>query len=177
MEGAGALQLPEILSWFIEENEGFPNNSRLPVLLYTSALPFKGKDSSNDVDYLFRQNGWEDTWIDGVHDYHHYHSTAHEVLGIGEGSARIQLGGPFGVVFKVRKGDVLFIPAGVAHKCIIATEDFKCVGAYPKGQKYDMNFGKSDERPDADRNIKAVPLPGTDPVFGRSGPLLENWKH
>ena len=176
MEGAAALQLPEILSWFIEENEDFPNNSKLPVLLYTSALPFTGKDSTKDVEYLFRKNGWQGTWADGVHDYHHYHSTAHEVLGIGEGSARLQLGGPFGVIFKVRKGDVLFIPAGVAHKCIISTEDFKCVGAYPKGQDYDMNFGKPGEKHEAEKNIKLVPLPETDPVFGLSGPLLEHWK-
>lgn len=175
MEGASA-QLPGTLSWFIEENEGFPNNSKLPVLLYSAALPFTGKDSPRDIEYLFKSNGWEGTWTDGVYDYHHYHSTAHEVIGVSTGTARIQLGGPFGMVFKVCKGDVLFIPAGVAHKCIIASEDFKCVGAYPKGLEYDMKYGKTDERPEADKNIKAVPLPTTDPVFGTDGPLLMYWK-
>ena len=73
-------------------------------------------------------------------------------------------------------GDVIIIPAGVAHKNIDQSPDFKVVGAYPKGQTWDMNYGKSDERPLADERIKKVPLPMHDPVFGKTGPLMRLWQ-
>ncbi|MGD8650012.1 MAG: hypothetical protein PVJ77_25990, partial [Desulfobacterales bacterium] len=74
-----------------------------------------------------------------------------------------------------RAGDVIIIPAGVAHKNLNQSLDFRCVGAYPAGQSPDMQYGKPSERPSADQNIRSVPLPETDPVFGKKGPLLEIW--
>jgi uncharacterized protein YjlB len=50
------------------------------------------------------------------------------------------------------------------------------VGAYPAGQNWDMNYGRPDERPAADKNIHAVGIAKTDPVYGLSGPLLKHWK-
>jgi uncharacterized protein YjlB len=55
-------------------------------------------------------------------------------------------------------------------------DDVICVGGYPDGREYDMNYGKAGERPKADNNIAATPLPPTDPVFGKNGPLLKLWK-
>ena len=72
-------------------------------------------------------------------------------------------------------GDVIIIPAGVAHKNLGSSGDFRCVGAYPPGQDWDMNYGKAGERPAADENIANVPLPVADPVFGFEGPLMKNW--
>ena len=43
------------------------------------------------------------------------------------------------------------------------------------GQKWDMNYGKPGERPQAERNIAQVPLPKTDPVYGRDGQLTKYW--
>jgi uncharacterized protein YjlB len=105
----------------------------------------------------------------------HYHSTAHEVLGVYHGSARVQLGGERGVVQEVHPGDVLVIPAGVAHKKLGSTADFGVVGAYPEGQDWDMNYGRLGERPRADSNIARVPLPKADPVCGPDGPLTVHW--
>ena len=68
------------------------------------------------------------------------------------------------------------IPAGVSHKNISQSSDFKVVGAYPPGQKWDMNYGKPEERPKADQNIARVSLPPTDPVYGKEGLLLNYWK-
>ena len=39
-----------------------------------------------------------------------------------------------------------------------------------------MNYGKKKERPKADENIKKVPLPETDPVYGMQGPIKMNWE-
>ncbi|WP_250123846.1 hypothetical protein [Chroococcidiopsis sp. CCMEE 29] len=38
-----------------------------------------------------------------------------------------------------------------------------------------MNYGKLGERPQADRNVAQVPLPTTDPVYGRDGQLAKYW--
>ena len=55
-------------------------------------------------------------WRNGIYAHHHYHSTAHEVLGIVAGSVRVRLGGERGTTVELRAGDVVVIPAGVAHK-------------------------------------------------------------
>ena len=72
-------------------------------------------------------------------------------------------------------GDVIVIPAGVSHKNIHQSPDFRCVGAYPVGQSPDMQYGKPGERPHVDRNIESVPIPKMDPIFGIDGPLMEMW--
>jgi uncharacterized protein YjlB len=110
-----------------------------------------------------------------VFGYHHYHSTAHEVLGIFRGHATVQFGGEQGVVLSVEKGDVVIIPAGVAHKNLECSRDFRAVGAYPDGQRPDTRYGKPGERPQVDSNIAQVPLPQADPVFGKQGELMTQW--
>jgi uncharacterized protein YjlB len=67
------------------------------------------------------------------------------------------------------------IPAGVAHKNVGASRDFRVVGAYPWGTSPDMQYGKRGERPAADRNIARVRLPAGDPVLGRRGALVAIW--
>jgi uncharacterized protein YjlB len=153
----------------------FPNNERLPALLYQGVLDLSGRDPAAAVEDLFAAHGWGGSWRNGVYGYHHYHSTAHEALGVYAGSARVQLGGPEGPAFDVARGDVIVIPAGVAHKNLGASTDFKVVGAYPQGQRPDMNDGKEGERPAADARIAALPLPAQDPVYGAEGLLATRW--
>jgi uncharacterized protein YjlB len=169
---AAPLQHVNISRYTIRENGNFPNNPRLPLLIFSAAI--KGLQRSN-IEGLLEQNGWVDPWHDGILDYHHYHSTAHEVLVVTTGAARLQFGGPDGQTHAVSPGDVIVIPAGVAHRCLEHDEDFKVVGAYPDGQKYDMMEGKDGEMPEAEKRIKNVPLPLTDPIFGINGPLISNW--
>ena len=76
---------------------------------------------------------------------------------------------------ELKPGDVVIIPAGVAHKCLEHDKDFTVIGAYPAGQNYDMMKGRKDERPAADERIRSVPLPEADPVFGADGPLMRHW--
>lgn len=165
----------ELIKELLKDDGKFPNNERLPTLIYKNALHLSSGDAALRVERLFNANGWGNSWHNGVFDYHHYHSIAHEVLGIYGGIARIQLGGPSGITFDAMKGDVIIIPAGVAHKNLGSSKDFACVGAYPAGQDYDMNYGYEGERPGADENIARAPLPETDPVFGSRGYVIQYW--
>jgi uncharacterized protein YjlB len=159
----------------------FPNNPTLPLLVYKGALLMQPGDDAVAIKKVFEENGWTNSWVAGVYDYHHYHSLTHEVMGVFCGtadlqSADLQLGGPHGVCVELCRGDVVIIPAGVAHKCLKHSNDFTVVGAYPEGKDYDMNYGKEGERPKADENIAAVPLPKKDPVYGDAGMMKETWK-
>ena len=159
---------------FIIKDDGIFPNSLLPVLVYKSALTF---ESVLEIEEIFKKNKWIGKWRNGIYNYHHYHSTAHETLGVYKGSATVLLGGQNGIIQKIQKGDVLIIPAGVAHKCIESSNDFKCIGAYPENQEeYDINCGRLGERPQSDRNIENVPLPTSDPLSGNEGLLIQYWK-
>ena len=160
----------------LEDDGTFPNNASLPLLVYKGALLLHPDEEPKAIEKVFESNGWTNSWVDGVYDYHHYHSLTHEVLGVFCGVADLQLGGPHGVCVELVRGDVVIIPAGVAHKCTKASHDFTVVGAYPEGKSYDMNYGKEGERPAADENIAKVPLPEKDPVYGSRGGLNEFWK-
>jgi uncharacterized protein YjlB len=174
VEAVNPIQQINIIRHLLPAEGNFPNNSHLALLIFRNALRKVGI-SGEQVEQLFESNGWYNSWQDGVYDYHHYHSVTHEVLGVIEGSARIQFGGPNGISLLVESGDVIIIPAGVAHKNVGGEETFKCVGAYPDGRDFDMNYGKPEEREKAIENIKTVPLPESDPVFGMSGPLIKEW--
>lgn len=170
MPSQGAVDLHRF-----EDDGRIPNNPTLPLLVYHGA-PAPGADPAADFESLFARNGWRGSWRDGVFPYHHYHSTAHEVLGVARGQATLRLGGERGVALRVRAGDVLVIPAGVGHKNEGADPDFLVVGAYPDGQDWDLCTGEPGERPGVLDNIRRVPLPAADPVHGAGGPLAEHWR-
>lgn len=158
----------------LKDTGQFPN-SRLPALIYEAALA-PGADLADRFEALFEKHGWTGSWRNGLYRTHHYHSTAHEVLGVYRGSVKVRLGGPDGPLIELRAGDVAVIPAGVAHKNEGQSDDFAVVGAYPAGTGPDMQYGKDGERPRTDRNIAAVALPPRDPVAGAQGPLLRLWR-
>lgn len=169
-----AVNAPHVLSFELKDNGLIPN-SKFPLLIYQGAVRGATRESAPVFEELFTSNQWRGTWRDGIYTYHHYHSTTHEVLGIYSGSATVQFGGEGGHKQKLTAGDVVIIPAGVAHKNLGASSDFGVVGAYPDGRKWDMNYGQKSERPEADENISRVPVPKLDPVYGANGPLLEHW--
>jgi uncharacterized protein YjlB len=151
---------------------GIPN-SPLPVLAYRGV---PGTGTPADCIALFAANGWLGAWVDGIYAFHHFHSTAHEVLGVVAGSASVTLGGPGGRTFEVARGDVLVLPAGTGHLNAGQTPDLVVVGAYPGGMWCDLRRGDPGERDEVLANIAAVPLPDTDPVHGSGGPLTRAWR-
>src|SRR3954465_13733219 len=120
-------------------DDGVFPNSKLPVLVYKAAL---ATPAAPAFEELFDEHGWSSSWRNGLFGVHHYHSTAHEVLGVYQGRVDVRLGGDKGTLVTLHAGDVVVIPAGVAHKNDGASADFKVVGAYPLGTGPDMNYGK-----------------------------------
>lgn len=154
------------------EDDGLIPNSRYPVILYTQAM----KDASaSDYQKLFAENTWPGAWINGIFSYHHYHSTAHEVLGISSGWVEVLLGGEQGKTVRLSAGDIVILPAGVGHKNLAQSPDLSVVGSYPQGQSPDMNYGKPGEYARSVSTIAQVPLPENDPI-GESGSLTKLWR-
>jgi uncharacterized protein YjlB len=153
-----------------------PNNPRLPVLIYKSAIKLDN-DPPAAIERTFRDNQWPPQWRDGIYDFHHYHSTAHEVLGIARGRARVILGGESGEEFALEAGDVVVLPAGTGHKRIEGSDDFLVVGGYPEAQDWDLIRGDEPKKKAAAvARIARVPFPHSDPVLGADGPLIRLWK-
>lgn len=161
---------------FLRDDGSIPNN-KLPLLLYRNAFSKRGAEGARWLEEQFREHNWTNAWRNGVYSYHHYHSTSHEVLGVYSGSAKLHLGGEQGQKVEVQAGDVIIIPAGVAHKNLGSSRDFRVVGAYPDGNSYDLKTGKESEHPQADKNIAAVPMPSADPLLGQSDGLTEIWNN
>ncbi|WP_207957027.1 cupin domain-containing protein [Rubrobacter tropicus] len=165
----------DVREYLFEDDGLIPNNPTLPLLFYPQALP-EDEQNPSRCKGLLAENGWGGAWVNGVFPYHHYHSTSHEVLCVVGGEARITFGGPEGETVEVRAGDVVVIPAGVGHCRESSGGGFTVVGAYPRGQEnYDLRTGEEGERPGVLENIRDVPMPETDPLFGGEGPLLRRW--
>ena len=162
-------------------DDRIPNNQKLPLLVYPKAFSVLNNDPISTCESLFIANSWQGCWRNGIFSHHHYHSMAHEVLGVCMGTAKVQFGGRRGIIFSVSPGDVVIIPAGVGHKNLGASSDLCVVGAYPPNQLPDLCDDKATSNPDDKlkviRNIQRVSLPSTDPVYGTDGPLLKYWRY
>jgi uncharacterized protein YjlB len=105
----------------------------------------------------------------------HFHSTCHEVLAIVNGQARLCFGhedNPIHVEETVTKGDVVVVPAGVAHRLLEDVKGgFEMIGSYPKGLSWDMCYGNKGEEAKV-RGIEHVKWFERDPIYGEQGPAM-----
>jgi uncharacterized protein YjlB len=76
----------------------------------------------------------------------------------------------------VRAGDVVVVPAGVAHCNQGQSNDLLIVGAYPEnGPSPDLRRGKPEEHDAAKLAVEGVPLPAKDPIGSINGALPQLW--
>ena len=152
----------DLETWNAPPGDGpIPNHPRFPVLIY-HGVPV------DDIERVLADHRWGGAWTDGVFDFHHFHSTSHEVLAVVAGAATLELGGPQGRAFAVAAGDVVVLPAGTGHRRATARDGFTVVGAYPAGQEdYDLLRGDDPAELEAARErIAALGPPPADPVGG-----------
>lgn len=161
----------EITSLKYADDGMIPNNASCPLLHYKNVI-----EEHDDTEKILSANNWRGIWQGGVAPYHHYHGITHEVIVIDSGTATLHLGGEEGTKVNVRAGDAVIIPAGFGHKNIESSPDFSVFGAYPDGKEYDFCYGKKEEREEKLKNIRKVPMPDKDPVFGIEGPLFKYWQ-
>ena len=112
---------------FTFADDGAIPNSKLPMLVYRGAVPA----DPAAIEKLFAANRWPPAWRNSVHPFQHFHSNAHEALGVARGRAKVQFGGPAGETLEVQAGDVVVLPAGVGHCRLEKSADLLIVGAYP----------------------------------------------
>jgi uncharacterized protein YjlB len=169
--GTDGGNMSEPLAFLFDDDGAIPN-SNLPLLVYRGAVPAEAEA----IERVFAANLWPPAWRDGVHPFHHFHSTAHEALGVARGEAQVLFGGPGGKVLTVRAGDVVVVPAGVGHCNQDQSSDLLIVGAYPDASRRpDLRRGRADEHAAAKQAIGDVQVPAADPVEGRDGALPRLW--
>ena len=143
-----------------------PNNAHVPLVVYRAAFKAGDAGAERRIEALFAANGWSGGWVNGIYPFHHYHATAHEVLGLARGWAHVQFGGSTGPIVRVEAGDAVLIPAGVGHCRIEGSANLSVVGAYPGGCAYDTRRATPEARVTALPLIAEVAPPERDPVMG-----------
>ncbi|KAK4119051.1 hypothetical protein N657DRAFT_684736 [Parathielavia appendiculata] len=175
-----------------------------PLLLYRRAfpnLPVSEKAAQTIERHLRQVGAVEPQWRYGMYATSHFHSTTHEVLCVFSGRAKLLFGGegnPGAVETVVERGDVIVLPAGVAHRLVAdlssssssgptaaAGEEegedeggacsgrFEMVGGYPVGgEQWDMCYGREGEEGRV-QGIKRLGWFEKDPIYGDQGPVLE----
>jgi uncharacterized protein YjlB len=155
-------------------DDGTTPNSHLPVVVYRQVTTLRGEKAAEYLEATFLKNGWFNAWRNGIYTFHHYHSNAHEVLGIWNGRVLAQIGGPNGPEILLEEGDVIIIPAGVGHKNC-SSHDLRVIGAYPKGAAPDLFKPTEAVYKKALQNLSSLAKPELDPVLGHLGGICELW--
>lgn len=169
-----SLSALRVSKHLISSHGHLPNSSILnkPLLIYHSV--FANPSASAIESHLISVGVVTPQWRYGMYSTTHFHSTTHEVLCVSSGKARLCIGGednPERVEPIVEAGDVLVLPAGMAHRLLEDFGGFQMVGCYPNGCDWDMCYGKEGE----EERVKAVERVGwfeQDPIYGHQGPVL-----
>lgn len=161
---------PELLR--LAPDGKMPNN-RLPILVYRQTA--EGSALEDLFRGTFAANSWGGLWTGAIFGYDHFHSNAHEVVGVASGEAVLGLGGASGVRLEVAEGDVVILPAGTGHRRVRGSGDFLVIGAFPVGQEIHDIYTDLTACEDYLARVAAVALPAADPLYGAAGPLLTQW--
>ena len=163
------------LTFHFKDDGAVPNNA-LPMLVYKGAIEL-GADPEAAIERAFAANGWgHGQWRNGIFPFVHYHSMIHEVLGLARGRARVRFGGDNGEELELAPGDVAVLPAGTGHQRLSDSGGLVVIGAYPPQGRYDLCRGGKAEHDKALQTIPLVPVPASDPVLGKEGPLPKLWR-
>jgi uncharacterized protein YjlB len=166
----------KVATFTFADDGDIPNHPHWPMIVYQEAIDEMEVDAASAFERVFARNGWGNGWRNGIFAFPHYHSDAHEVLGIARGEAIVRFGGGAGREFKVSRGDAVLLPAGTGHQRLQASADLLVIGAYPPGASYDLKrSGESDKALIRER-IRKVPKPSSDPLAGADGPMTTLWK-
>ncbi len=74
--------IDNIVHRLLGDDGTFPNNGRLPLLIYQDTLTLPGRNPARAIEQLFESHNWGSSWRSGIFSHHHYHSSAHEALGV-----------------------------------------------------------------------------------------------
>ncbi|KAI3320724.1 RmlC-like cupin domain-containing protein [Xylariaceae sp. AK1471] len=184
------LKDPKVLQYQIPAHGLIPNTSiqKKPLLIYKSAFPNTNATTASGIEsHLAKVGVVTPQWRYTMYSTSHFHSTSHEVLVVAKGKAKLCFGheeneGRAEEV--VERGDVVVVPAGVAHRLLEdlgqGDEDmeggggFEMVGAYPAGCTWDMCYGREGEGEEEKvEGIKALGWFERDPLYGDEGPVLD----
>ena len=111
-----AINEPQFESFVFHDDGAFPNNANLALIRFSQVFEAKPEVNPENIEKTFRHNVWENSWRNGLYAFHHYHSTAHETLGIYRGWVKAQFGGPEGKVISAQAGDVIIVCQQQPHK-------------------------------------------------------------
>lgn len=168
---------PKVEAHLLEPAGAIPNHPRFALLLYRGVLDRgDGESRAASFEALFARHGWGNGWRDSIYRYHHFHTNTHEVLGIADGQARVRFGGDTGVAVEIGPGNVVVIPAGVAHCRLDDDPRLLVIGGYPDGTEPDMHRETVPAHPALAARSNQVPRPAADPVYGSAGPLRRYWR-
>jgi len=172
-----------VSKYMIPAYESIPNSSivKRPVYHYHGVF---GQDvGAGEMEaYLRKQGVVEPAWRYTMFNNSHFHANTHEVLAIAQGSATCLFGGDdasVGTKVDVAQGDVVIVPAGIAHRLWRDHErenkPLLMVGAYPvfSGGHWDMHYGNASELKGVEAKIKEVAWFERDPIYGDEGAVLE----
>ncbi|KAK1837965.1 cupin domain-containing protein [Colletotrichum chrysophilum] len=197
-------------TYFVKRTEHCPN-SDFPVLVYRGVLGTGDELDEDEVSEKLQQYGWvkKGTW--GTITLKHFHPNTHECYGshssfsldtfkvsltelhpgIFQGRSELVFGeggsdpAGSGVRCWVRPGDVVVVPAGVAHasvadeKAAPGEKEYRYVGVYPEESpqwRSEMGRKPLQEKQGLVEEVEGVGLPRMDPLYGVDGPLIKIWK-
>ncbi|KAM5350555.1 hypothetical protein ACJ41O_007060 [Fusarium nematophilum] len=176
---------PNPEKYFVKPTAHCPNNV-FPVLVYRGVLP-EPHDEPTTTQFL-ESHGWERKGTWGTITAKHFHPNTHECYGVFQGDSELIFGAggadaeSAGVKCHVSAGDVIVVPAGVAHASVAEdrskdkSDKYKYVGVYPDGSpKWRNEYGKTPSNTELFEEIGRVPIPSQDPVAGPGGPLTHIW--